>query len=637
MGEEQEESDLYKLTVCIPIYNTERWIAQCLDSLVAQDIWNRIFVILVDDGSQDGSLEIVQNFSRNYQKQTLLLHHGENKGLLAARYSAIMRIKTPFAMFVDSDDLLPPFACSALYKTIIQKNADIIMGQARTLDGTDISDKNTHFMKHWFQDYNETHNLRLQGDFRIAGLPLWGKIYRSTILKLTVHGTSGRDFPAISTGEDNLLSTAIFMKAQKFFLTNQIVYYYRANNESLISNIKKKSIIEYLLVSLNIWKLAISYHCSKLAELAGSVLNSAEYRFFNSELCFPYGLKMLNLFTSMNKIASKIGKNLQMSLIAEQETRIIEEFSVPRLSETLEIPDYNLYTLSKPKHPAVSIIIPLYDNCNFLDRCLESVLLQTESEIEIILIDCTSSDDYIQLIQNYTARDTRIVVIKHSESKTQWSALNAGLKMAIAPWFMIIDSDDYIDRDTLKILLKEVHSLPQVGLVICGTIGLCEDGSRVKIYDWPTENILIAKPFEKYQDQQRYALNGYGVQMWRRDGFDDDLSFRSSNMKLSRDFDLFIQMTLNFRNSILIIRDRLYYYGINPTYIPSYNVEITLPKNNVENQIALDNRRCSFYRLSVKQKILGIARVLSKKFRVYKILRYLIRTLKCFLNKTESV
>ena len=181
MERSQGELEPYQITICVPIYNTERWLSRCLDSLVSQDIWEKLFVILVDDGSEDGSFKIAQKFSQEHPKKTLLLNHGENKGTLAARYSAIMRIKTPFAMFVDSDDLLPPSACSSLYEAIVSKKADVVMGQMRILDGVKI--KNKPYIDQWFQYYCETDNLRLQGDFEIAGLTMCWKIYRSTILK----------------------------------------------------------------------------------------------------------------------------------------------------------------------------------------------------------------------------------------------------------------------------------------------------------------------------------------------------------------------------------------------------------------------------------------------------------------------
>ncbi len=349
METSQNKLNSYQITVCVPIYNTERWLSQCLDSLVAQDIWEKLFVILVDDGSEDGSFKIAQKFSQEHSQKTLLLSHVEHKGTLVARYSAIMQIKTPFAMFVDSDDLLPPSACSALYEAIVAKKADVVMGQMRTLNGSNITNKNTAYMDRWFQHYRETDNLRLQDDFRVASLPLCGKIYRSIILKATVYETNGRAFPAISYAEDDLLSTAIFMKAKKFFLKNKIVYYYRVNNESITHNIRNEHIIECFLVSLNIWKLSIYYHCFKLAEQGERILNLAEYRFFNSELCFPYSLKMLNILASMNKIANELGGNFQRSLILEQENKLIKEFGIPKLFEVLEIPEYSFYNLKEPE------------------------------------------------------------------------------------------------------------------------------------------------------------------------------------------------------------------------------------------------------------------------------------------------
>ena len=303
----QNHSCSYQITLCVPIYNTERWLSQCLDSLVDQDIWEKIFIILVDDGSEDGSVKTARNFARKYSKNTILINHGENKGTLAARYSAIMNIETPFAMFVDSDDLLPPSACSDLYEVIVSKEADVVMGQMRKLRGKNIT--NDPGMNHCFQFFCETDNLRLQDDFDITGSLLCGKIYRSKLLKTIVHGTNGRVFPAICHGDDSLLSTALFMESKKIFITNKIVYYYRNNDQSLTSKITNNDIIDYFLVSVNIWKLAIYYRCFGLANRGGRILNWTEHEFFNSEFCFPYSFKMLNEFASMNKIANELGKN----------------------------------------------------------------------------------------------------------------------------------------------------------------------------------------------------------------------------------------------------------------------------------------------------------------------------------------
>ena len=343
----QNNSYPHQITVCVPIYNTEHWLSQCLDSLVAQDIWGKIFIILVNDGSEDGSLKIAQQFSRDYPQKTLVLDHAENKGLLAARYSAIMRIETPFAMFVDSDDLLPSSACSDLYEVIVGKEADFVMGKIRILDGIDF--KNYPLTDQFFRYFNETDNLRLQGDFSLACLPMVGKIYRTKILKATIHEKKVIEFPAISCGEDLLLSAAIFMKAQKIFLANKIIYYYRVNEKSITHNIDNRCIIDYLLSSLNIWKLAVYYNCFKLAEQGGVKLNNAEREFCNSELCFPHSLRMLNIFSSMNKIANSLGENFQLSLILEQENKLIKQFDIPRISEVLEISKCRFYSSQKPK------------------------------------------------------------------------------------------------------------------------------------------------------------------------------------------------------------------------------------------------------------------------------------------------
>ena len=287
-----EKNQSFDITICIPIYNTELWLSECLKSVVSQSIWGKIFVILVDDGSNDNSRQIACDFAQRYSEQVKLIHHTENKGLLAARYTAIIHVQTPYMMFLDSDDLLQSGACAALYNAITENEEDIIMGQMHTLDRNKIIDRNTAYMNRLFEDYQTNQNLRLVDNYWFAGFPVCGKIYRSKIVKIAAYGAQSRDFPAVSSGEDHLLSSAIFMKSQKFYLLKKPVYLYRVNHESLTNKSSLKNLVDYLLVVLNIVKLSIFHHNRKLWELAVEIFS----------IYWKCDFRRLNLEEQINKI-----------------------------------------------------------------------------------------------------------------------------------------------------------------------------------------------------------------------------------------------------------------------------------------------------------------------------------------------
>ena len=99
----------------------------------------------------------------------------------------------------------------------------------------------------------------------------------------------------------------------------------------------------------------------------------------------------------------------------------------------------------------ISIIIPAYNVEDYLPRCLDSILLQSYSDFEILIIDDGSTDKTPKICDEYARQDGRIRVI-HKENAGVASARNAGLEMFAGDYVMFVDADDWIYRDALQIL-----------------------------------------------------------------------------------------------------------------------------------------------------------------------------------------
>lgn len=104
-------------------------------------------------------------------------------------------------------------------------------------------------------------------------------------------------------------------------------------------------------------------------------------------------------------------------------------------------------------NPKVSVIIPIYKVEKYLSRCIDSVLKQTLSDIEIILVDDGSPDSCPQICDNYLKLDERVKVI-HKENGGLSSARNTGMDRAIGEYVFFVDSDDWIDDITLEELVN---------------------------------------------------------------------------------------------------------------------------------------------------------------------------------------
>jgi glycosyltransferase involved in cell wall biosynthesis len=118
----------------------------------------------------------------------------------------------------------------------------------------------------------------------------------------------------------------------------------------------------------------------------------------------------------------------------------------------------------------ISVIVPVYNVEKYLRKCIDSILSQTYTNLEIILVDDGSVDNSDKICDEYKEKDSRIVVI-HKENGGASSARNVGLDMAHGEYIGFIDSDDYIDSDMYEELYKNMQD-NNADLSICGILNL---------------------------------------------------------------------------------------------------------------------------------------------------------------------
>lgn len=105
--------------------------------------------------------------------------------------------------------------------------------------------------------------------------------------------------------------------------------------------------------------------------------------------------------------------------------------------------------------PLFSIVVPAYNSAKFIDKCIDSVLKQTCSDFELILVDDGSKDDTFAICNSYAEKDSRIKVI-HKDNGGHTSARNEGLKASIGSYILFLDSDDWLNVKTLELCRYEI-------------------------------------------------------------------------------------------------------------------------------------------------------------------------------------
>lgn len=114
-----------KVSVIVPIYNVEKYIGKCLDSLVSQTLRD-IEVILVNDGSTDNSEKIIEEYKRKYYNFNMIYLKKENGGLSDARNYGMKRATGDYIAFLDSDDFADPTLYEKMYNKAVEEGADYV-------------------------------------------------------------------------------------------------------------------------------------------------------------------------------------------------------------------------------------------------------------------------------------------------------------------------------------------------------------------------------------------------------------------------------------------------------------------------------------------------------------------------------
>lgn len=121
-----------KVSICVPVYNVEKYIRRCIESLVNQTLRD-IEIIIVNDSTQDNSMLIVSEYAPN-DDRIVIISHDCNHGAMMARQSGYKAAIGQYITFCDGDDWLPLDSVERLYKKAVSSSADIVCGDIQMVD-----------------------------------------------------------------------------------------------------------------------------------------------------------------------------------------------------------------------------------------------------------------------------------------------------------------------------------------------------------------------------------------------------------------------------------------------------------------------------------------------------------------------
>ena len=222
------------VSIIIPVYNGEKYIEECLDSILDQDYKN-IEVIVVNDGSVDNTKNIVEKKCK--KNNNIKLINQKNSGVSCARNNGINNSNGEYLSFVDSDDCLSSHYISRLYEMINENNADMaLFRQPKRFIGKFIEhDINDNYKVSVLSGKDATLDMLF---YKIAIGP-WNKLIKKSIIT-----DNNICFDKnISFGEGFNFSIDCYQKSKKVACSNEQLYYYRLDNpDSVMTKFSEKQI-----------------------------------------------------------------------------------------------------------------------------------------------------------------------------------------------------------------------------------------------------------------------------------------------------------------------------------------------------------------------------------------------------------
>ena len=267
-----------KLSIIVPVYNVADYLAKCLDSLLAQDLpQNEYEIIVVNDGSSDNSEEIAQQYADKYVNITLI--NQENQGLSGARNTGIKHAKGDYIQFVDSDDYLEENVLGGLMKQVEKDDLDVLRFNYENVnDNGEIINPNKD-PKHFVDFSNEV----------VDGLTFLNKrlgpacyavqfiIKKKLLIDNNIIFKSGIYF------EDTEWTPRMLLKTNRVASTKTVAYYYLMRDGSItkaVNKEKQRKVLEDKILLIHSMKEQYKINTSAiwyLSMIAGTMLSTIGY------------------------------------------------------------------------------------------------------------------------------------------------------------------------------------------------------------------------------------------------------------------------------------------------------------------------------------------------------------------------
>ena len=446
-----------KVSVIIPVYNCELYIAQAIESVLNQT-YTDYEIIVINDGSTDNTYQVLQPYMKKIR-----YFSQENKGLSATRNQGIKMAKGKLISLLDADDLFLYYKLQeqvAIFEAepsigLVQSGWRVVNEKGEKIEDvkpwhkspeldlvTWLKWKATNpsgmmFRKEWLERVNGfNEDLRRLEDFDI-------------VIRLALAGCQATWFPKV----------AVCYRQHRGNMTRNLLAQIEVEEkilDELFSNPNLPGKIQHLEKELRygslIWNCWRLYKTGNFSEMATYLQKSLSY---TSDPPTVAICTWIELFTKLDS----------------QEGNQFDAYSFSQLPQWKKL----ISNIFNPVVPRVSVIIATYNNAHYILEAIASIFNQTYRSYEIIVIDDGSTDNTRQVLEPYLDK----IRYLYQENKGVSHARNLGLEMARGEFISFLDADDFFLPDKLAKQVAVFDAHPSLGIVHSGWRLVNEKGEKI--------------------------------------------------------------------------------------------------------------------------------------------------------------
>ena len=532
-----------KVSIIVPVCNVEIYLRECLDSILKQTLKD-IEIICVNDGSKDNSLAILEKYAKSDSRVKII--DKENAGYGHTMNIGMDMASGEYVGIVESDDYINEAMYEKLYGIAKRENLNFIKSDFNRFIYENDKIKLTYFrVLEDRQYYNQVITPRYEPYCFRGEVNTWCGIYSRQFLNkfcIRHNETPGASY------QDNGFFFQTYMFAERAYFLDKPFYMNRRDNpnSSVYSNGKM--------------------YCMKneYDRIDSIIEKNPEYG--KPLICWSWLKRFQNYIFTLSRL-DNVGKKEFLKVFHNEfvkaynegkiDSKIFSSVEYGRLTQILNDPD-GYYEMIRIYSKKISIIIAMYNAAKLLNYCLDSILAQTLLEFELICVNDGSTDETLEILNEYKKNDPRIIIVNQNNMGAGL-ARNNGLKFAHGKYVIFLDADDYFYPNFLKNMYNSAEK-NRADITVCRCEGLDYKSKEKLNMAWSVEKRFLPtnNPFSWKDALNEIFLifRGWAWDKLYRFSFLEKINVQFPNLKNSEDF-VFVFESLYRANKIFFIDEVL--------------------------------------------------------------------------------